>query len=798
MELNMKRFLQLLAALSASALLAACGGDAGVTDAAGNQTTSGTQGNLNEVLAASSSTKTMAGAVEKAGLSDLLKGEQKYTLLMPNDQVMGEFSEDLSELVLPENQAALADYIKAHMVDGKLLAQELTSASKQAAAGKQGQSVTVKSLAGTDIVISTADGALTINGAKVSTADMQASNGVMHVVSAPVIATTVFSVINKLPETSTLKAAIIKAKLKSTLRDPANTYTVLAPTNAAFEQLLKDLNLTADQLFADTTLLAQTLYFHVKLGQAVLAANFKNGESIITFFGERWIVKSTPNQTGAPTIEITDAQGNVAKVTQADLRARNGVVHVIDRVLRVQTKNIVEVAAANPDFSILVEAVTAAGLVDTLKGSGPLTVFAPTNAAFANLLAELNTTKDALFANKELLKSVLTYHVIRKVVFADQLSDDLKAATVQGQDITFKVGDGKASITDANGRMSNIVATNIQTINGTIHAIDKVILPNPNGPSATPNPTPTPTPTPTPAPSPATKDIVAIASSNPDFSILVEAVVAAGLTDTLKSAGPFTVFAPNNAAFAALLTELNVTKEALLANKTLLTSVLTYHVLSGKVVAEEITNGLAANTVQGQPIKFAINANQPSITDASGRKSNIIATDILATNGVVHAIDKVILPTSKNIVQIAQGNPAFSILVEAVVAAGLVDTLSGKGPFTVFAPTNDAFAALLKELNLTKEQLLADKALLTKVLTYHVAPAQVLSSQVPFELTVKSVQGDSLKVERELSLTDNVITLSDQLTIIDQAGRKAGVSATDIGATNGVVHVIDKVILPKL
>ncbi len=137
----------------------------------------------------------------------------------------------------------------------------------------------------------------------------------------------------------------------------------------------------------------------------------------------------------------------------------------------------------------------------------------------------------------------------------------------------------------------------------------------------------------------------------------------------------------------------------------------------------------------------------------------------------------------RNIVEVAKADPQFSILVEAVVAAGLAETLSGAGPFTVFAPTNDAFVALLGELKVTKEALLANKALLTKVLTYHVVPSRVLKSQVPIDTPITTVQGETIKVNASLQ-------------IIDARGRLSGIVVTDVLASNGVIHAINKVLLP--
>jgi len=277
------------------------------------------------------------------------------------------------------------------------------------------------------------------------------------------------------------------------------------------------------------------------------------------------------------------------------------------------------------------------------------------------------------------------------------------------------------------------------------------------------------------------RTIVEVAQKTPDLSILVEAVVAADLVPTL-STGALTVFAPTNAAFAALLAELGITKEALLADKPLLTAVLTYHVLGSKVELANVPVGKPITPVGGGFFKVE-SAGGLKITDGRNRVSNITATDIQASNGVVHLVDRVLLPANRDIVATAQALPDFSILVEAVAAAGLVETLQGTGPFTVFAPTNAAFAALLAELGVSKAALLADKAMLTKVLTYHVLPSRVLKAEVPVGKPITTVQGQSF-------------TLNASLQITDQNARVANLVGTDVFASNGVIHVVDRVLLP--
>jgi uncharacterized surface protein with fasciclin (FAS1) repeats len=280
------------------------------------------------------------------------------------------------------------------------------------------------------------------------------------------------------------------------------------------------------------------------------------------------------------------------------------------------------------------------------------------------------------------------------------------------------------------------------------------------------------------------KNIVETAQADSRFSILVEAVVAADLATTLSSPGPLTVFAPTNDAFAALLAELGVTKAQLLADKALLTAVLTYHVLPARVLQADVPPGKAITTVQGGIFKVDAVGADLVITDGRNRTAKITTTNLEASNGVIHVIDRVILPADKNVVQTAQALPDFSILVDAVVAANLQGTLSGSGPFTVFAPTNAAFAALLAELGVTKDELLADVPLLTRVLTYHVVSGRVLKADVPVGAAIATVEGGTFTIDAGLAITD-------------QSGRRSGIVATDVLAGNGVIHVVDRVLLPR-
>ena len=301
-------------------------------------------------------------------------------------------------------------------------------------------------------------------------------------------------------------------------------------------------------------------------------------------------------------------------------------------------------------------------------------------------------------------------------------------------------------------------------------------------------------------------DIVDTAVAAGNFSTLVAAVQAAGLVDTLKGDGPFTVFAPTDEAFAKLPAG---TVDALLADpEGALKQILLYHVVPGKVLSSDLSDGLEAPTAQGENVKFTLADGKALVNDA-----NIVAADIEASNGVIHVIDSVILPPSlaaasaeatpeaaamaaeatpeataeamaeaapvADIVDTAVAAGSFKTLVAAVQAAGLVDALKGEGPFTVFAPTDDAFAKLPAG---TVDALLADpKGDLTQILLYHVLSGKVLAADVKDGLEATTLQGKPVK----FSIKDGKPYIND-----------AQIVTTDIATSNGVIHVIDSVILP--
>jgi transforming growth factor-beta-induced protein len=292
-----------------------------------------------------------------------------------------------------------------------------------------------------------------------------------------------------------------------------------------------------------------------------------------------------------------------------------GLVLLVSVPVYAQEQSIVDIAAGSEDFSILVAALQQANLVEALQGEGPFTVFAPTNEAFTKLLGELQITADDLL-NHPQLADVLLYHVVSGKILSTDLQDGAMPETLGGQTVKVDLKDG-AKINE-----SKVVTADIEATNGVIHVIDTVLVPE--------------TFTLTPAAElPAT--VVDIALSSPDFSILVAAVQQAGLVEALQGEGPFTVFAPTNAAFEKLLGVLSISAEDLLNNPQL-ADVLLYHVVAGKVLSTDLQNGMEADTLGGQ--KIAID-----LTDGVRiNESSVTAADLEAGNGVVHVIDTVLVP----------------------------------------------------------------------------------------------------------------------------------------------------------
>ena len=270
-----------------------------------------------------------------------------------------------------------------------------------------------------------------------------------------------------------------------------------------------------------------------------------------------------------------------------------------------------------------------------------------------------------------------------------------------------------------------------------------------------------------------TQDIPTNAQNTGVHDSLVAALSHAGLVSALQADGPFTVFAPTDDAFAAAGIDLS-TFDTDEENATL-SDILLYHVVSGSVAASDVTDGMSAEALNGDDLSFTVSDGSVMVNDAT-----VTTADVMASNGIIHVIDMVLMPPADlaDIPTVAQGTGIHTSLVAAVVQAELLTTLQGDGPFTVFAPTDDAFAAA--GIDLAALDTEEGKAALTDILLYHVVSGAVPSSAVTDGMSAAAVNGDDLS-----------FTVGEGVMVND-----ANVVLADVPASNGVIHVIDKVLMP--
>lgn len=477
-----------------------------------------------------------------------------------------------------------------------------------------------------------------------------------------------------------------------------------------------------------------------------------------------------------------------------------------------ETKDIPTNATETGIHNSLVAALAHAELVDTLSGVGPFTVFAPTDQAFTDAgidLANFNTDE----ANQTLV-DILTYHVVSGEVLSSALTDGMSVETLNGDNITIGVGDN-VTVNDATVTLADVVSSN-----GVIHVIDKVLLPPVDGPG----------------------DIPTIASSTGVHDVLVDAIIQAGLLDSLSDVGPYTIFAPTDQAFTDA--GINLADFSGDDGIAALGNVLAYHVTMGTVMSGELSDGQLVTMLNQQQVRVGVTPGGVIVNDAS-----VTQADVVASNGVIHVIDKVLMPpeivegeicynsvthtivpgadqatcegymylnntemdgqnytgcyntvthqitevseavcaayiwtAAVDIATTAAATSIHTSLVAALGVAGLVDTLSGDDNYTVFAPTDDAFAAA--GINLADYDTDEEISALADILLYHVVAGEIASTDLADGANaVTAANGDEL-----------IVTVAEGTVTVGAEG--ATVVLADVPASNGVIHVIDKVIMP--
>ncbi|KAI9555167.1 hypothetical protein GHT06_017682 [Daphnia sinensis] len=578
---------------------------------------------------------------------------------------------------------------------------------------------------------------------------------------------------------TTLVDLVVKAGLAEGLSGPG-PFTVFAPINNAFTAVDPS---TLNAIKSDVTVLRQVIAYHV-VESILPAALFKNELTPLSASGESLRV-NVYDSGDAKTVTIN---GGLKIRT---LEATNGIIHVINKVLIPEPQsNIIEVLERKGKFTTLLTALAVAGLTTTIQNAGPFTLFAPTDDAFRSLPAG---TLDSLITNREELKKVLLSHVASGTLYKRGLSSGL-VPVIAGGNVKAAVGFDGATFGNA-----QMIETDLFASNGVIHVINSVIIQSAGQPpkavfsqpskpldiqpskaldiqpSKVADIQPGKAVDIQPGKPPVNQQKTRTAGNIPSvltengLTTLVDLVVKADLANALSGAGPFTVFAPTNDAFNSVDP---ATLNALLQDVDLLKRVLTYHVVGSALPPATIQNELVTKSLAGESLRVNIYNNGKVVTINGALRLKALE----ASNGIIYVIDKVLIPDNdKSIVKVLASKEKFTTLITAFNVAGLKTHLDTAGPFTLFAPTDDAFAALPEGALNT---LIANPRELKKVLLSHVIPSTFFS---------RGISSGQLNLARGgiagVTVNESGVKIAD-----------ADVIEADIVASNGVIHVINRVL----
>lgn len=554
------------------------------------------------------------------------------------------------------------------------------------------------------------------------------------------------------PEFSTLVTAVTEAGLVDTLAS-ADDITILAPTNDAFADIPEE-DLTA--LLADKDALTRVLTYHV-LPKNIRFRSFKSGP-LPTLLPDSTVEVEVRSFFWGwyRTVRIDEAS-----ITRADLRADNGVIHRINKVLDPGYEplpSILEIAANNPDFSILTSLVSQAGFAQALGSDrSNFTVFAPTNAAFKALGDE---TLEAVQNDRSLLREILKNHLAKGALESGNLVEAGSVRTLLRLELPLSE-DAESPTGFAVGGLP-LAVVDIPARNGIVHVVGGVLLP--------------PTP----------QSLVDVASGREDLSTLVTALGAAELAsvfDSTKKWPAYTIFAPNNAAFESLP---DGALDSLLADPTgALADTLKLHVVAGRIEAAHLSDGQVLHSLSGDRLNVRIEDGTVSING-----SPVAEADLKAENGVIHVIGSVIEREAFTVADLVASKSYLSTLLAALDAAKLTSAVDDPdAELTVFAPIDRAFAALPDG---TLEALLADpEGDLKNILLYHVSAGAQSASDLLDSGSAETLLGP------ELEITSQKLRFwwwRTPYRIVRVNGVR--VLASDLQTDNGVVHLLYGVLLP--
>ncbi|GGG56511.1 hypothetical protein GCM10011414_27940 [Croceivirga lutea] len=476
--------------------------------------------------------------------------------------------------------------------------------------------------------------------------------------------------------------------------------------------------------------------------------------------------------------------------------------------------SVVDYIVGAENLTQLEEAVITAGLVEALNAEGPFTIFAPTDEAAANLFDLLGDNYSSFadfdtFVEKQLLELILSYHVVPGNYPSKELVEGALTTLVPDENIEIIAAGDSFVIGDASAVDATIIGVDNIANNGVVHLIDKILIPQEVqefleslGIDSGGN-----LPT-----------ITELVGANEDLEFLYQALELTGLLETLDSEGPFTVFAPSNETLLFVAGIFGNSIEDIQSFDTeeeieLLRNVLLYHVVEGTVSSTDLASGeittllgdviSVAETAEGFVLKDALNTNYEEanleIDVEINLNVNFVVTDIPAANGVIHIVDRVLVPQSVIDTVLSETENSLAELLENemfiaayyMVRGDFVETFENSEEFTLFIPTNQAFLSLFEELDGidsladfdTEEEL----ELLSTILSYHlIRNIKATASVLQDGQQIETLQGEEL-----------TISLTNGVSILDKSGKAATVTSADILVGNGVIHFIDKVLLPQ-
>ncbi|KAG7516168.1 periostin isoform X1 [Solea senegalensis] len=500
------------------------------------------------------------------------------------------------------------------------------------------------------------------------------------------------------------------------------SFTMFAPSNDAWDQL--DSSVRSALVSNVNIELYNALHFHM-VNNRLLTKDMKDGMTVKSMYNDLGLYINHYSN-GIVTV-------NCARIIHGNQVATNGVVHVIDRVITTVSNTIKEVLDVDDELSSFTAAALASGMMDKLDKPGQYTLFAPTNNAFDKLSPDY---LERIMGDKAVIAALVNYHLLNSVQCSEAIMSGSVYETAEGSNIV--IGCDGDSVT-VNG-IKMVLKKDIVTSNGVIHLIDQVLVPD------------------------SAKEVIEMMEESQ--STFTDMVSELGLAAAMRPKTDYTILAPHNSAF---------TNEVMSTDQNLLRILLENHFLKLKVTLSELYNGQMLETLAGKLLRVFIYRTAVCIENAC-----MLRGSKEGSNGALHVMSSLIKPAEKSMYELLIADGRFKIFLSLMEVAGLTDLLKQEGSYTIFAPTDDAFAGLSREdLTLLKKDLNA----LRTILLYHFSNGVFINGGLEGGVTnlLKTLQGNNLQV---MSVNNSI-----HVNSVD-------VPDSDLMATNGVIHVVKNVLYP--